>query len=528
MKRVLALLALVACGTSASPSREDGAPTPTPPAPSSASSAPLPSATASAAPAADAAAPGPIGPPPSALPFAFTRPDQGTPESPAELAAATDELLALLAGTRYFDVVDERVHGWPESAGGYWYGTFWSGISIEKKNGQVAFRHGAAGADNNGLRTAPFLEGACFAHLLSGKPVTAGLVRKMARGYTSWSLAMRRGLADSAPTMLTRAAYPASVTSTDGGRTFLVDYTLDRPGVDNPATDYVHLPGNPTFGDVWIKNKRSKDDMGHVFRSLAHADACTPRLDPAAQADLAETKATYASWSLAVEAAGWSIPTLDKNAAVFTPPLTETLAHYILLDGVECPGALMMRLRGHGAPGDLACGSGLSASEKISASQMRNNVRQILRSHHEAAAVTALVTKNDAVALELLRGLVERLDGDVPLASQPTPPANVEPNDIVSLVLEAAATGVPLTSAEVRWVHQRLHAAYLAYLAPAMAATYRVFDPATPDGTYAYEPGGAGMAFADLGVMLGACASPWRNPAGRPLLDCAKVLAALP
>lgn len=92
----------------------------------------------------------------------------------------------------------------------------------------------------------------------------------------------------------------------------------------------------------------------------------------------------------------------------------------------------------------------------------------------------------------------------------------------------SSSRGVPLTSAEVRWVHQRLHAAYLAYRAPAMAATYRVFDPSTPDGTYPYEPGGAGMSFADIGVMLGACASPWRNPAGRPLLDCAKVLAALP
>ncbi len=478
---------------------------------------------------ADAGPKGPIGPPPSALPVSYTRPDVGAPVSQAELDAATDDLIALLEDTRYFDFVDERIHGWPQTAPGYWYGTWWSGVGIEKSGGQVTYRHVKVGADNNGLRTPPYLEGACYAHLMWGKPLTEQLVRRIARGYSSWALAMKRNAADTAPTMLTRALYPESVTSTENGRSFFIDYSLNRPGEDNPATEYVHLPNNPTFGDIYIKNKRSKDDMGHILRSIVQMQACAPRLDAAGKADLAEATSLYQAWAKQVAAEGYSIATLDKNANVYTPPVSETLAHYVTLDNVECPGALTMNLLGNGNPGSLSCGSGISTSEKLSvlANKLRHNVRQILRTHHESAANAALFTAQNSVALSLLDGLTQRIETDQPAAAQASPPGDMDPKDIVSLLLHAANTGVPLTSKEVRWIHSRLHSAWASYRAPGAAATYRVFDPATPDGAYPYEPSGEGMWFSDFGVLIGSCASPYRNPTGRPVLDCKKLLAAL-
>ena len=476
----------------------------------------------------DAAATPVKGPPPSTLPVTFTRPDTGAPLTQLELEAATDKLVALLTETRYFDVIDERVHGWPTTSAGFWYGTWWSGVTVTKAAGKVTYLHGAGGADNNGLRTAPYLEGACYAHLMWGKPLTAQLVRRIARGYASWALSMKRSATDSAGVMLSRAHYPSSVASSEGGRSLFIDYSRNRPGEDNGATEYVHLATNPTFGDVFIKNKRSKDDMGQIFRSLAQVEACVPRLDAAAQADLAQTKSLYAAWSKDVEAAGWAIATLDKSGNVFTPPLTETLAHYTLVDNVECPGALMIRLLGHGDPGTLGCGTGISNTEKLLGSQLSNGVKQILRTHHEAAVNMALLSKQTGPALTLLQGLAERVVSDVASASLATPPPDVNPADIVSLVLHAANTGVPLTSTEVRFVHERLASAWTSYRAPAASATYRVFDPATPDGTYPYEPSGTGLSYSDVGLLIGSCASPNRNPAGRPLLDCKRLLAAFP
>jgi hypothetical protein len=467
------------------------------------------------------------GPPSSSLAVTFTRPDVGTPLTQAELDAATDQLVALLVDTRYFDVIDERAHGWPQTQPGYWYGTWWSGVTVTKQAGAVTYQHGAGGADNNGLRTAPYLEGACYAHLMWGKPLTAQLVRKMARGYASWALTMKRDATDIAPSLLARAQYPASVMSAEGGRSLFIDHSLDRPGLDNGATEYVHLATNPTFGDVWIKNKRSKDDMGQVFRSIAQIQACAPRLDAAGQADLAQVMSLYASWSQQVETEGWSIATLDKSSNLYTPPVSETLAHYTLVDNVECPGALMMRLLGHGDPGTLSCGSGISNTEQLLCSQMKNGVKQILRTHHEAAVNMALLTNQTAPALALLQGLAERVTSDFSLASGASPPANVNPDDIVSLLLHAANTGVPLTSSEVRWLHARLDAAHTSYRAAANAATYRVFDPATPDGVYPFDPSGSGMSFSDIGLVIGSCASPFRNPTGRPIVNCQRLLTAL-
>lgn len=466
------------------------------------------------------------GPPPSGLPVSYTRPDVGTPLTPAELAAATDQLVALIKDTRYFDTVESRVHGLPESdpAHGYFFGTWWSGVTIEKKAGAVTYHHAADGADNNPLRSAPYLENSCYAHLMWGNAQTAHLVRTLTRGYTSASLGMQRKANDEA--VLARSVFPVSVQATDNGRSIMLDYLLDRPGTDGNSL-FVHLPQNPTFGDVYVQNNRSKDDMGQVFRSIIQADACTPRLAAASQADAAQMKTLYAAWSKQVEADSWAIATIDQSLNVTIPAATDTKSHYTLIGNVECPGALMMRLAADGNPGTLDCGSGISSTESLTRSSLKSDALQILRTHHEAAVNWALATGQKAVALSLLQGLASRVETDLADATKPTPPSNVNPNDIVTEVLHAANTGVPLTSQEVRFVLSHLATAYASYRDPSMASTYAVFDAATPDGTYAYDIGAAGMFYSDIGLLIGSCASPYRNATGRPMVDCARLLSAL-
>jgi hypothetical protein len=456
----------------------------------------------------------------------YTRPDVGTPLTQAELDAATDDLIALIKQTRYFDVLDERVHGWPESAGGYWYGTWWSGITVTKANGVVTYTHSQDGSDNNGLRTAPLLEAACYAYLIRGDALTANLVRRMVRGYSSWSLAMVRTAGDTLKPMLARAHYAANVTSTDGGRSIVLDFSQDRPGVDG-TSEYVHLPTNPTFGDIWIKNNRSKDDMGHVYRSIAQVQACAPRLDAAGQADVKQMNDLYVAWAKQVEADGWGIATVDKNAQPIMPPPSVELAHYYLVGNIECPGALMLRLFGDGDPGSLSCGSGVSPAEVIAGTNITNSAKQILRTSHEASVVTAWLSGQSSTGLALLQGLAQRVESDLAAVTQANPPSNVNPSDVAALLIHASNAGVPLTSNEIRWLHGRLHTAVQTYITSTATPTYHLFDAQTPDGTYPYEPSGDGLAWNDIGVLLGACAAPYRNPQGRAILDCGKLVGSL-
>jgi hypothetical protein len=151
---------------------------------------------------------------------------------------------------------------------------------------------------------------------------------------------------------------------------------------------------------------------------------------------------------------------------------------------------------------------------------------QILRSYHEAAANLALATGQVGAARGLVEGLANRIESLLDRIEAGNPSVETSNENLTQLILHAANVGVPLTWREVRWLHARIDEAHLSYLDPSNDATYRVFDAATPDGVYPFDPWGSGFDFKDLGLLLGACASQYRNPAGHPALDCARVLAA--
>jgi hypothetical protein len=61
---------------------------------------------------------------------------------------------------------------------------------------------------------------------------------------------------------------------------------------------------------------------------------------------------------------------------------------------------------------------------------------------------------------------------------------------------------------------------------PALAPMFHLFDATTPDGAYSYDPPNIGLFYRDLGMLLGTCASTYRNPSGRAVLDCQRLLDA--
>jgi len=462
---------------------------------------------------------------PKWLPFSYTRPESGTPIDQATIEAKTDELIDLLTKTRWFGFVDERVHGWPEEdpQKRFWYGVWWTGVDVVKQNGAVTYFHGPGGSDNDGIGTSPILEGACFGHLLWKDARIEHLLRRLVRGFSSWILAMQRSTSDP-DVLMTRASYPVSIQTPS----YLIDYSQNRPGIDNGATDYVHIANNPQWGDEWVKNKRSKDDIGHMFRAIAQIDACDGLFtEPGAQSDLVELRLLYQAWSRRVEDDGWAIATLDSNDDVFVPD--DMLARFVSVGSVdvECDGKIALRFLGRVTPGSLDCGSGISSlDDAITASGHSNG--QILRSFHEAAAGQALLADDVDMAAALVAGLGQRLDTMMDDYAANAPEPFLDVSDAADLILESANAGVPLTWREVAFLHAQLDLAHQTLLDPSNDAVYATFDAATPDGAYAYEPAGDGLAFRSLGALLGLCVSQWRNPASKPVLDCDKIRAWAP
>lgn len=456
-------------------------------------------------------------------PFAWDRPDEGTPVPAADVTAATDQLLDLLARTDWLDLVADRAHGWPESdpEHRYWYATWWSGVGIQRRSGHLSYVHVDEGADNNGLRTPQILEGACYAWRLWHDDADRMLFRRLTRGLSSWHLAMRRSEADTERGLLSRAAYPPSIEDTD--RDISIVYDAARPGTPGPPSYYVHLADNPSWGDVYVKNTRSKDDMGHLMRAMALVDTCAGSLEDAdAEAEVVEMRRLYQEWAQRVESDGYRIATLDESG---TPIIPEgDLATYVLRGGIECAAGYAIPLLGRqGTLGYTCANHGLGPVTDPFAG-LNNSALQILRTHHEAAVGLALATGDAVLARDLAEGLALRMEGILDQYDAGTIPDNAHPTDVVQLVLESAMLGVPLTSREVRFLHSQLAMAASGY--DTTGPEWHVRDAATPDGDYVFEPGGPGVDFKDLGLFLGLCTAQWVSPTTRQVLDCDRIRAS--
>ncbi|MFH1438038.1 MAG: hypothetical protein ABIJ56_20180 [Pseudomonadota bacterium] len=467
------------------------------------------------------------GPHPRELPFAYTRPEEGTPLTSEELASFTQRYLELLEHTDYFDFLDGRVHGIPESDpdGRYWYGTWWSGVHVYREGGRVRFWHNPAGADNNGLRTAQVLEGACYGYALWGDADLEHLAQKLIRGFNSWVMSMHSTSHAWDGVLMTRASYPQSVTATERGLEVFIDYSENHPGEDNGATQYVHIPDNPHWGDMWVKNKRSKDDIGHMFRAVAQVDTCNGLFaDPATYDALDDLWGFYFSWARRVEDDGWRIATYDKDLELWWP--NEDLARYFTVGGAECTGTLALRLAGRYHPGDIDCGDGIGPGDWYMAENHNSNAN-ILRSHHEAAVNHALLANKPDIAYNLLQGMTQRITRFIGGFEEGSQPDVYGADDFNALIMHSANMGVPLTWREVRWLQGQFDEARGEFMGIA-THHYDIFASGVPDGEYSYGPGSAPVRINDVGLLLGTCASQWRNPASKPVLDCDLVRAWTP
>ena len=352
-------------------------------------------------------------------------------------------------------------------------------MTVEKRGGRIRYVHAPDGADNNGLRTPQILEGACYAWRLWEDPRDRQLVRRLTRGLSSWHLAMRRSDADPERGLLSRAAYPISIEDTERG--IEIDYDASRPGEPGPPSYYVHLADNPSWGDLYVKNVRSKDDMGHLLRVVALIDTCVGTLEDAdAEADIVEMRRLYQEWGQRVERDGMRIASLNEAGEVFFPE--GDLATYFRAADIECAASYAIPLLSRFDTLGYSCRNPGLGPVADPAGGVPSGALQILRTHHEGAAGLALASGQDETARALLEGLASRLDGIMDAYDAGPPPDNARPGDVVQLVLESAALGVPLTSREVRFLHAQLAQAAAGY--DTTAPAWHVRDVSVPDGTY--------------------------------------------
>jgi hypothetical protein len=323
------------------------------------------------------------------------------------------------------------------------------------------------------------------------------------------------------------------------------------------------------WGDLWVQAKRSQDDIGHMFRAMAlllQDGGCLSAAmhpPPSLLQASARMRRLFTAWSVEVEKDGWQIASLNETLHRYQPTGGGGAFEFTMTANAECCGPLALRLMRGADEGTLRCDDCINAPEAaanlLDPSLYDNDNKEIARSQHEAALGWALLHGRNTTSARLYRGLADRLRFDFGHVAKGTYPKTWHQWDLTSLVIHSAALGAPLPAAALQYVAEAVNATLADFaMAPEpMQQAFSVFDAATPDGVYAYQPtitpppppspppaqgraagpclecqsgmaDGRGFKIEDLGVPLGACASSWRVGEGEELLDCAMVRAWRP
>ena len=471
---------------------------------------------------------------PDSLPFSFTRPDVGGPLTPQEIADFTKRITGFWKEVGYFDWILRTSHGMDASNpdGMPDYKLYWQDTAAIKAGDVVTFEH-RGGADNIMIRTPKILNNAIAGYLTSGDEKLGRVVEQYSKGIVALFLGMMWDEQDPEDYLMARAIFTQNHTYFEDGREAYVDYKKINEERYDWNAHTIPNPNNPSWGDIWVRNMRSKDDVPHIFRAVpmlmrAATDGADENVRQAAQ-----TALTYLQgFSRDIVDSGYHIRTKDIKGNAYVPHkdgFVNDLASFVLYNVIdpeaECNAKLVSALIAYGDPLDLDCGDGIGELyERVAASQHYFNWA-IIRYFHSAALTNALVIRENDIAYALLEGMANRVNAIMNDVEGP-----LEHHewwaDAAAYLLSAAAGGFPLTSEEARLVVDLYNQSVDHFEA---WPNWDLWDPSVPDGELEYKPnrdapGGTVVRETELTFLIEYCYSPFRNPASAPLVDCDIVL----
>ncbi|MBW2699750.1 MAG: hypothetical protein JRF33_02935 [Deltaproteobacteria bacterium] len=472
---------------------------------------------------------------PESLPFEFTRDDVGEAVTATQVTDFTRAITGAWKEVDYFRWCSWHSHGLdasfdPEMPD---YKLYWQDTRAIKEGDTITFEH-YGGADNLMIRTSKVLAQAASGYLMSGDPLMGELVAQYAKGMVALFLGMVWGNEDPPITsIMARAIFTLNHSySIEEGRNVVVDY--DPAKVEKYDWNAHTIPNseNPTWGDIWVRNMRSKDDLPHIFRAAplllrVAEDGQDEHIREAARTAYEYLQAfardivdnTYLIRTKGIDGVPY-VPMEEDN-----PDSIKDLAclrcFEAVLPNAECDAKLTTALVAYGEPLENACENGISPHYEAVATAGHYFNYAIVRYFHLAAITNALTLRQDTVAGELLAGLAQRTDEMMADETERLEHGEWDA-DMASFLVAAAASGLPLTSAEVHKIHDEYGASATHYVA---WPNWDLWDASIPDGTYDYKPSRndgerTHVRPEELAYFLQYCYSPWRNPAGVQLIDC--------
>jgi hypothetical protein len=467
---------------------------------------------------------------PDKMPFELTRLDVGQPLSTSEISAFTDKITGFWKQIDYFRWTSWHSHSVDKSVDPLKTGhKFWWQDTIAVKEGDtVTFRH-VGWADNIMERTPKVLNQAIAGYLMFEDPIMKDLIEQYCYGFEALFLSMIWGNEDPLiDTIMSRANYTIdhSYTTADG-RKVQVDYGPVRYEQQDWNAHTINNPDNPTWGDIWVRNMRSKDDVPYLLISAAlllrlAADAPDESIRQIAMKAYDYLKA----FAVDIVDSGYLIRTKDKDGLPYVPE--EDLASFVtyeyIIPNAECTSKISSAYLAYGDAQNNDCANGISQQYEIMATASHYFNNEMIRFFHVAAIVGALMARDDLVAKQLLEGMIVRAD-EMIADEEKRAAHNRWDADLASFLVVAATYGLPLTSQEARLIQERYSMTVDLYQ---NWEYWDLWDSTVPDGEYNYIPNRedgelSHIRIEEMAFFLEYCYSPWRNPAGVEVIDCAIV-----
>jgi hypothetical protein len=482
---------------------------------------------------------------PNSLGVTFVRPDEGVPLTDDEIRTFTLRVLRFLQEKRYFDYVLYTTHGVDASTGKRDF-QFWYNEHFRKDGDTVTFYHPQNLNDGGHNLHIPFsrvLGNIIAANLLVDDPVVALAAEQLCKGMSASMLGMVYDDDDPLPHLMTRniATFNHSFVTHDGKKK-AVDYSGWYSPYQRWNCDRFLYENNPYWGEVWVTNLRSKDDVPHIFRLIPVLRYGVSRTtSPKVKEACGESLELLESFARDIVESGYRIRTKDADGTPYMPGFTDdpelnknqgdlaSFIHYIdVLPEGECNARRTAELIGFHAPVIEDCGRGEPGLYDGIAFEINRYNKRICRYFHVGHIANALVNSDNAAAALLLDGLRERMDMEFATPSEQIQYTRARwDNDLSLYLAQGHVYGYPLTSKEARMIQEDYQRAL------DKMDDWPFWDPwadSVPDGEHGgYRPPsceGQGdeqvcwWSVEDLAQVFETCWSPFLNPASKTYVDC--------
>jgi|GEM_PF-1243110 len=462
-----------------------------------------------------------------------------------EVDAFTRDFTAFFKDSDYFKWLSRYSQGLPEDNqwGQPGYKVWWTN-AFASRHGDLVTITWDRPSDNSTAKVSRALAPAAGLLLATGdqtlRDLVLGYIRGLSANYDGMVWAGKEAEGNA---LMARCIFQQSYeTELDEGRRIAVDYDSVRYEIIERRHDTVHNPNNPTYGDIYVRNKRSKDDFPYLYRDMPWLirliwESNDNEVRDAAIVLFRQVRAMAQD----IVDHEYCIRTRDGEGNAFIPLLENggvddfaTFTSYeALFPLAECTGKMATAYMAAEEPLGNECisddvdyyGHGGGYEDVTMTSHFWGT--NMIFGYHVTALSLALAFGDHTTAGKLLEGMTARIDGL--MHDERSVKYTEWWPDVAQLLVQAAAYGMPLTGDEARLIQQQYREAMVFYN---NTVPWDIWDASVPEDTpYPVLP--ERRAFGEDGEVVKTyvrpteilnpfeyCASPLRAKDGAQFVDC--------